>query len=307
LDNLKKMEDAGASAVVLHSLFEEQINVESRLLDEGLTQGSESYGEAMSYFPDLQHYKLSPDDYLEHVRKAKAALGIPVIASLNGVSAGGWIDWAKKIEQAGADALELNIYFIPTSGDETGSQVEEQYVGLARKASADLKIPVAIKVGPFFSAMANMAHLLDNNGAKGLVLFNRFFQPDFDLENLTVTPNLLLSHSNDLRLRLRWAAILFGHVNADMAITGGVHDHLDVLKAMMAGARVAQVASVLLRHGIGHLSVILKDLAKWMDEHEYESIKQMQGSLSQQNVAHPAIFERANYMHVLSSYSDGAV
>jgi dihydroorotate dehydrogenase (fumarate) len=307
LANLRAMEDAGAGAVVLHSLFEEQLTIESRELDRHLTQGAESHGEALSYFPDLQTYKLGPDEYLQHIRHAKGALDIPVIASLNGVSIGGWIDWAKKIEEAGADGLELNIYFIPTDTDVTSAQVEEMYVNLVREVSAGIRIPVAVKIGPFFSSIPHMAHRLDRNGADALVLFNRFYQPDFDLEELTVVPNLQLSHPGELRLRLRWVAILFGHIHADMAITGGVHTAEDALKSFMAGAGVAMMTSALLRGGIGHITTVLDGIESWMVEHEYESINQMRGSLSQKNVAQPAAFERANYMHVLSSYADPTI
>jgi dihydroorotate dehydrogenase (fumarate) len=307
LANLRAMEDAGAGAVVLHSLFEEQINIESQELNKNLTQGAESYSEALSYFPDLQHYKLGPEEYLEHVRRAKEALEIPVIASLNGVSSGGWIDWAKKIEQAGADGLELNIYFIPTDPSVSGVQVEGMYADLVGDVRRSIEIPVAVKIGPYFSAMVHMAQRLARAGADALVLFNRFYQPDFDLETLAVTPNLVLSDPGELRLRLRWVAILYSHVNADLAITGGVHSHLDVLKSMMAGANVAMMASALLQRGIGHLTAVLGDLTRWMEEKEYASIRQMQGSLSQQAVAEPAAFERANYMHVLSSYAEPSI
>ncbi len=301
--SIRQMEDAGASAVVLHSLFEEQLTIESQELDHFLTHGTDSFAEALSYYPDLGGYKLGPDAYLEHIRKAKAAVKIPVIASLNGVSTGGWIRYAKKMEDAGADGLELNVYYIATDPDMSGAQVEQMYADLVRDVRASIKIPVAVKLGPYFSAMASMARRLDQAGANGLVLFNRFYQPDFDLEKLAVTPNLVLSRSDELRLRLTWVGILYGRIKADMAITGGVHTPEDVIKSMMAGARVAMMTSALLRNGVAHIGTVLQGMQAWMQEHEYASVRQMQGSMSQKSVAEPAAFERANYMKVLSSYA----
>jgi dihydroorotate dehydrogenase (fumarate) len=303
IDNIRRMEGSGAAAVVLHSLFEEQITLESREVDRYLTQGTESFAECLTYFPDLDNYKLGPDEYLEHIRRAKDAVDIPIIGSLNGVSTGGWTRYAKGIEHAGADALELNIYYIPTNPDITSDQVERMYMDLAKNVKSSVHIPVAVKLSPYFSSMPNMAHQLDQAGADALVLFNRFYQPDLDMENLEVTPNLVLSTSDELRLRLRWVAILFGHVQADMAVTGGVHTAEDALKAIMAGASVAMMTSALLKNGIEHLGKVRADLLRWMEEHEYESIRQMQGSMSQKSVAEPAAFERANYMKVLSSYT----
>jgi dihydroorotate dehydrogenase (fumarate) len=303
IGNLRRMEDAGAAAVVLHSLFEEQISVESQELDRSLSAGTESFAESLTYFPDLTTYNLGPEGYLEHIRKAKAAVRIPVIGSLNGVSAGGWIEYAKKIEQAGADALELNIFHVPTDPEMGGEQVERMYLELAENVKASVRIPVAVKLSLYFSSMVNMARRLDQVGVNGLVLFNRFYQPDFDLEKLEVVPNLILSTSYEFLLRLHWVAILYGHVRADLAVTGGVHTALDVLKAMMAGARVAMMTSALLQHGIEHLAKVRAELVAWMEEHEYESIQQMQGSMSQQSVADPAAFLRANYVRVLSSYA----
>lgn len=302
LGTIRQMEDAGASAVVLHSLFEEQLTLESQHLDTFLTHGSESFAEALSYFPEMGRYNLGPESYLEHVRKAKAAVKIPIVGSLNGVSTGGWISYAKKIEQAGADALELNVYYIPTDPEMSGAQVEQMYADLVRDIVTSVKIPVAVKLGPYFSSVASMARRLDQMGARGLVLFNRFYQPDFDLEKLEVTPNLVLSRSDELRLRLRWVAILYGHIKADLAITGGVHTVEDGIKSMMAGARVAMMTSALLRNGIAHIGTVLDGMKAWMEQHEYTSIRQMQGSMSQKSVAEPAAFERANYMKVLSSY-----
>ena len=302
LGNIRRMEDAGAAAVVLPSLFEEQITLESHHLDHYLSHGTESFAESLTYLPDMQGYNLGPDGYLEHVRRAKAAVGIPVMGSLNGVSAGGWISYAKRIQEAGADALELNVYYIPTDPEMTGAQVEQRYVDLARQVKAAVTIPVAVKLGHAFSAMANMARQLDEAGADALVLFNRFYQPDFDLEALDVTPHLTLSSSYEVLLRLHWVAILHGHVRADLAVTGGVHTAQDVLKAMMAGARVAMMTSALLKHGIELLRVVRANLIAWMEAHEYASIRQMQGSMSYRSVTDPTAFERANYMRVLSSY-----
>ena len=303
VDNIRRMEDAGAAAVVLHSLFEEQITLESLQLDSYLSHGTESYAESLTYLPDMTSYHLGPDAYLEHVRRAKAAVRIPVIGSLNGVSAGGWIGYAKKIEEAGADALELNIYYIPTDPQMTGAQVEQRYVDLVRDVSASVRIPVAVKLGHAWSATANVAARLDQAGAGALVLFNRFYLPDFDLDNLEVVPHLTLSSSHEVLVRLHWVAILHGHVRADLAVTGGVHTAQDVLKAMMAGARVAMMTSALLVNGIEHLTAVRSDLLAWIEAHEYESIRQMQGSMSYRSVREPAAFERANYMKVLSSYA----
>jgi dihydroorotate dehydrogenase (fumarate) len=303
VDNIRAMEDAGAAAVVLHSLFEEQLDVESTHLDRYLTHGAESYAEALDYFPDLTGYNLGPDGYLEHVRRAKEAVGIPIIGSLNGVSTGGWIEFAKKIEQAGADALELNVYYVPTDPLLTGVQVERMYADLVRDVKASVSIPVAVKLGHAFTALANVARHLDLVGANGLVLFNRFYLPDFDLERLEVVPRLTLSSPHELLVRLHWIAILYGHVRADLAVTGGVHGSAQVLKTMMAGARVAMMTSALLQHGIAYLTRVRADILEWMETHEYESITQMQGSMSYRSVAEPAAFERANYMKVLSSYA----
>ncbi len=303
IGNIVQMEDAGAAAVVLHSLFEEQILIESQALDQGLSLGVESFAESLSYFPDMTAYNLGPEGYLEHIRKAKQAVNIPVIASLNGVTTGGWIKYARLMQEAGADALELNIFYLANDPEMSGADVEELYTSLVSHVKAGVRIPVAVKLGPYFSSMAHMAKKLDQAGADGLVLFNRFYQPDFDLENLEVVPALHLSTPHELLLRLHWVAMLYGHVRADLAVTGGVHTAHDVLKAMMAGARVAMMTSALLRHGIDHIRTVLRDLVEWMEEHEYESVRQMQGSMSRRNVADPSAFSRANYMKVLSSYA----
>ncbi len=300
---IRKLEDAGAAAVVLHSLFEEQITLESVELDQRLSQATEAFAEALSYFPDLTGYNLGPEGYLEHIARAKAAVGIPIIASLNGVSKGGWICYAKGMEEAGADALELNIFTIQTDRRLTGAELEQAYCDLVREVTASVNIPVAVKLTPYFTAMANIARRLEQAGARGLVLFNRLYQPDFDLESLEVRHTLEFSTPYELLLRLHWVAILYGHVKLDLAITGGVHSDQDVLKAMMAGAQVAMMTSALLQRGIGHITAVLADLKAWMEEHEYESIRQMQGSMSQRSMANPNAFLRSNYMKVLSSYT----
>jgi len=303
IDNIRKMEDAGAAAVVLHSLFEEQITLESQELDRRLSETTGAFAEALSYFPDMTSYNLGPDGYLEHIRKAKAAVSIPVIASLNAVSNGAWIQFAKSIEQAGADGLELNIFTLQTDPSVTGGQIEDAYCALVREVASSVRIPVAVKLTPFFTAMANVARRLEQAGARGLVLFNRLYQPDFDLEALEVRHTLQLSTPYESLLRLHWVAILYGHVNVDLAVTGGFHSGQDVLKAMMAGAKVAEIASAVLKNGISHVGKILDEMRAWMQEHEYESVKQMQGSMSLRSVANPNAFLRSNYMKVLSSYT----
>jgi dihydroorotate dehydrogenase (fumarate) len=296
------MEDAGAGAVVFYSLFEEEIAQEELELSQRLDQGAESFFEARSYFPEPDHFFVGPGEYLEQIHKAKQALSIPVIGSLNGHSEGGWVKYAKLIQEAGADALELNIYFLSTDSSASSQQVEGTYIDILRAVKSQVTVPVAVKLSPFFSNMAGMARRLDEAGADGLVLFNRFYQPDIDLEELEVVPNLLLSTPQALRLPLRWIAILYGHVKASLAATSGIHQAPDVLKMLMAGANVAMLCSALFKQGIGHLRQVLKDLTQWMEEHEYESVRQMQGSLSQASVANPAAFERANYMKALRTY-----
>jgi dihydroorotate dehydrogenase (fumarate) len=301
--NVRRLEDAGAAAVVLQSLFEEQIEHESDELDRFIEAATERSAESVTHFPELTHRVMGTEAYLAHIVKCKQAVQIPIIASLNGVSRGGWLRYATEMEQAGADALELNIYYIPVGADVSGEQVERQYLDLLQAVKAEVKIPVAVKLGPYFSSMANMARKLDAAGANGLVLFNRFYQPDYDLEALEVVPNLILSNSHELLLRLHWIAVLYGNVKADLALTGGVHSATDVVKAMMAGARVAMMTSALLKRGISFLDTISTELLIWMGEHEYDSIRQMQGSMSRSAVPQPGAFERANYMKVLSSYA----
>jgi len=302
VETAKNLEEAGIAAIVMYSLFEEQIIHESLELDHFLFYGSESSAEIDSFYPQSGKYTLKADAYIETLIKIKQAVNIPVIGSLNGVSTGGWIKYARKIEDAGADALELNLYFLPTNPALTATQIEENYIMLVRDVRKNIKIPLAVKLSPFFTAIPNIAKRLVEAGANGLVLFNRFYQPDLDLETLEVTPNLVLSTSTEVRLPLRWIAILYGHINADLALTSGIHTAEDVLKAIMAGASVAMMASELLANGISRLPVILADLEKWMTGHEYKSIKQMKGSLSQKSVKEPAAFERANYMKVLNSF-----
>jgi dihydroorotate dehydrogenase (fumarate) len=303
IGKIRALEDAGASAIVMYSLFEEEILHESQELDHYLTYGSYSFAEALTYFPEADEYALGPDGYLEHLRKAKQAVGIPVIGSLNGVSTGGWIKYAKAIEQAGADALELNVYYSPTDLNRPGIEVEQMYVNVLKDVKRSVKIPVAIKLGPFFSNMAHMAKRLSQAAADGLVLFNRFYQPDMDLEQLEVVPNILLSTPQAMRLPLRWIAILYGQVETSLAATGGIHKAEDALKMIMAGADATMLCSVLLKQGVGQIREIEKGMVQWMEEHEYESVEQMRGSMSQKACPHPSAFERANYMKALKSYA----
>jgi len=304
LSGIRSLEDAGASAVVMYSLFEEQIVHESLALDHYLNQGTESYAESVTYFPDLGHYNVGPEDYLELIHKAKQAVNIPVIGSLNGYSTGGWVEYAKKIAQAGADALELNVYYLPTDLNLTSQELEQSYIDLVKDVKSQVHIPLAIKLNPYFTALPNLCGKLVQAGANGLVLFNRFLQPDLDIETLEVAPNLMLSSSSELRLPLRWVAILYGRVQADLALTSGVHTAQDVLKSMMAGANVTMLASALLKNGVNHIAQILADMQSWMETYEYQSVQQMKGSMSQQAVADPSTFERANYMKALTSFDN---
>jgi dihydroorotate dehydrogenase (fumarate) len=302
LDNIKRMEDAGAAAVVMYSLFEEQISHEARELHHYTSQGTESFAESLSYFPEAESYNMGPDDYLEHIRKAKEAVKMPVIASLNGVSRGGWINYARKIEQAGADALELNVYYLPTDPQVTGAEVEAVYLNILAAVKAAVTIPVAMKLSPFFSSIPNMAVKLEKMDVDGLVLFNRFYQPDIDLEKLEVEPRVNLSRPGEITLPLRWLAILRGAVKVSLAASGGVHQAEDAIKMIMAGADVTQLCAVLLQQGIPHIKSLLHGIETWMQEHEYASVEQMKGSMSHRSVTEPAAFERANYMKALTSY-----
>jgi dihydroorotate dehydrogenase (fumarate) len=304
IDKAKKLEEAGIAAIVMYSLFEEQIIHESLELDHFLSRGSESFAEALTYLPDGGMYGVSPEKYLNQVAGLKKALKIPIIGSLNGVSKGGWTGYAKRIEEAGADALELNLYYLPTDPSLTGSELEAAQVELVAEVRSAIKIPLAVKLSPFVTSLPNFAKRIVDAGANGLVLFNRFYQPDFDLDELDIVHSLDLSTSADLRLPLRWVSILYGKVSADYALTSGVHTANDVLKAMMAGAKVAMMASNLLHNGEKVIPAILNDLQTWMREREYDSIQQMQGSMSQKHVKEPAAFERANYMKVLNSWRD---
>jgi len=303
IDNLRRLEDAGASAVVMQSLFEEQIEHEEVQLHRVLETHTESFAESLTHFPELEDYNTGPDEYLRHLEKTKRELGIPVIGSLNGASRGGWVRYAKLIQDAGADALELNVYFVAADPEETGEQVERRYLDLVAAVRETVQIPLAVKVGPYFSSVANMARRLVESGADGLVLFNRFLQPEIDLETLSVDPTLHLSTSEELRLPLRWIAILRGRVGCSLAATTGVHTAEDAVKLILAGADVTMMASCLFRHGPEHLGVILDGVRTWLEEHEYVSVEQAKGSVSQANVADPIAFARSNYMQMLVSYS----
>lgn len=303
VENVKRMQEAGIAAIVMYSLFEEQIIHESLELDHFLTRGTESFAEALTYFPNIGKYSLAPDKYIENLQKTKLAVDIPVMGSLNGVSTGGWIEYAQKIQDAGADALELNLYYLPTDLNLTSTEIEDNYLKLVSDIRRGVKIPLAVKLAPFFTALPNFAKRLVEVGADGLVLFNRFYQPDLDLENLEVVPNLVLSNSDALRLPLRWIAILYGKIKVDLALTSGVHTPEDAIKAVMAGANVAMTTSAILKRGAVAIQQILTGMEEWMTGHEYESVKQMRGSMSQGAIAEPSAFERANYMKVLNSFN----
>lgn len=302
LDGIRRLEDAGAAAIVMHSLFEEQIDHEALTLHHFLEYGTNSYAEALSYFPEPDAFNLGPDEYLNLIRDATAAVDVPVIASLNGNTSGGWTQYAALIEEAGAAALELNLYDLPTWIHTPGAEIEAGYLDVVTEVKELVSIPVAVKLSPYFSAVANMALQFERAGADGLVLFNRFYQPDFDLDVLEAKPNLELSTSTDLRLPLRWIAILYGRLSLDFALTSGVHDHLDVIKGLMAGANVTMMASELLAHGLGRFDEILRDMRSWLEEREYDSVAQLVGSMSLMNVGNTAALERANYMKVLQSW-----
>lgn len=301
LDRVKRMEDAGAGAIVMPSLFEEQLTHDQLELHHHTTYGTESYAEALTYFPEPESFHIGPDGYLNHIRRCKESTNVPIIASLNGSTAGGWLDFSKQIEEAGADALELNIYRIPSDIDTPGSVIEAEAVDIVRSVSANVKIPIAAKISPYYSNMANMAKQFSEAGAKGLVLFNRFYQPDIDLEALEVKPNVLLSTPQAMRLPLRWIAILYGRLELDLAGTSGVHTGEDALKLLMVGAQVTMIASALFRNGIEHLSVVKEEVRQWLIENEYESVEQLRGSISQQHSANPSAFERAQYTKAVST------
>jgi dihydroorotate dehydrogenase (fumarate) len=300
IDNIKRMEDAGASAVVLYSLFEEQLRRDRVELAEALEHGTFSTPEALTYFPEPEEFHLGPEEYLKHISRAKAAVDIPIIASLNGSSPGGWTHYAKAIQLAGADALELNIYYIPTDMDLSSAEVEQAYIDILKAVKRAVNIPVAVKLSPFFTNFAYMARRLEQAGADGLVLFNRFYQPDIDLEALEVKPSILLSTPMAMRVPLRWLALLYGKLPISLAATSGIHRATDALKMLMAGADVTMLCSTLIRHGVSQIGVIERDLMAWMEEHEYTSVTQLKGSLSQKNCPEPSAFERAQYMRAIT-------
>jgi len=302
IEKIKKMEDFGAAAVVLRSLFEEQLTREDQVLQYQMMYGSESFPEALSYLPAPSEFRFGPEEYLEKIQKVKKAVDIPVIASLNGASIGGWVEYARKMQQAGADAIELNIYIIPTEMDKTAAEVEQSYLEIVAAVKSVVSVPVALKLSPFFSNLANMAKRLDDLGINGMVLFNRFYQPDIQLETLEVQPHICLSTEHAQRLPLRWIAILYDRIKADMAASSGIHTGLDALKMLMAGADVTMLCSVLLKSGIEKIREIETEMSDWMVEHDYESVRQLQGSMSQKNCADPTAFERALYMKALLSY-----
>ena len=302
LDNVRRAEDAGAGAVVLYSLFEEQLRMEARELDHHMTAGTESFAESLTYFPEPSEFHLGPEGYLKHIQQAKKAVKIPVIASLNGMSLGGWTDFAKQIEEAGADALELNIYYVPADLSLSSANVEKTYLDILKAVKSAVKIPVAVKLSAFFSNLANMAKRLDEAGANGLVLFNRFYQPDIDLDALEVTPKVLLSTPQAMRLPLRWIAILHGRIKADLAGTSGIHTGEDAIKMLMVGANVTMLCSALLKNGVNHLRTVEQEMRNWMEKHEYESVSQMRGSISQLKCENPTAFERAQYIRAVTTY-----
>lgn len=299
--NVRRMEDAGASAIVFHSLFEEQIRRDHHELQYFLDQGTESYAESLSYFPPAE-FKVGPEAYLEHIAQAKQAVQIPIIGSLNGTTFGGWMKYAQQIQQAGADALELNLYNVPGDADHAPDDIENEYLSIIASIKAQLNIPVAVKLSPFFTNFAHFARRVDRNGADALVLFNRFYQPDIELETLEISPNVLLSTPMAMRLPMRWIALLYGRIGANLAATSGIHRATDALKMLMAGADVTMFCSILLRRGIAHIKVIEQEMRDWMEEHGYESVEQLKGSMSQQNCPDPAAFERAQYMRALATF-----
>jgi dihydroorotate dehydrogenase (fumarate) len=305
IDNVKKMEDSGAAAIVLHSLFEEQILLEQLEFEHTTTAGSEGFAESLSFFPQHDEYRLGPEEYLDHIQKAKSTVQIPIIASLNGTTNGGWTSYAKKMEEAGADAIELNVYSIPSDFNKSGSEIEDNYINILKAVKSAVKLPVAMKLSPFFSNMANMAKKIDDAGVDGLVLFNRFYQPDIDLEEREVVPNVLLSHSSAMRLPMRWIAMIKDNVKADLAATSGIHTGEDVIKMLMVGANVAMLCSSILKSGISHIKTVENQMKAWMQSYDYASVEDMIGSMSQRKVLDPSSFERAQYMKALTKYKLG--
>lgn len=302
LGTLKRLEDSGAAAIVMHSLFEEQVRQDALELHYHMEYATHSYAEAITYFPEPEVFHVEGEEYLAHIRQAKQCLNIPIIGSINGTSTGGWTQYAQKIEQAGADALELNIYWIPTEIDLSGAEVEEQYLAIVKEVKEQVQIPVAVKISPFFSSTANMAKRLSEAGADALVLFNRFYQPDIDIEALEVRPQLILSTPQALRLPMHWIALLYGRIPVDFAATSGIHNARDVVRMLMAGASVTALVSVLLRHGASYLQSVEQDLIAWLTEHEYESVSQLRGTMSQQNCPNPSEFERVQYLKTIQTY-----
>jgi dihydroorotate dehydrogenase (fumarate) len=303
LDNIRRMEDSGASAVVLCSLFEEQLILESKALDDDLSRGTNSFAESLDYLPDLSDYRMTHEVYLEHLRRAKEAVKIPILASLNGATKGGWVRYAKDMEQAGADAIELNTYALATDRSVTSAELESQILDLVAEVTASVKVPVSVKLSRSFTSVPHLVARLEDAGARGVVLFNRFYQPDFDIETLEVRPTLHFSTPSELLPRLHWAAILFGHLNIDLAISGGVHSAEDVLKAIMAGAGITMMASALHIHGIEHIKRVLADVQYWLEKREYTSLWETRGCLSRRSVPDTSPFDRGNYIKTLSSYS----
>jgi dihydroorotate dehydrogenase (fumarate) len=305
LSNIRWLEDSGASAIVLHSLFEEQIRRERLEIHHHTEYGTESFAEALTYFPepaDTDMFHVGTEAYLDHIRKAKSMVAVPIIASLNGTTLGGWVDYARQMEQAGADAIELNIYWIPTDMDMSGADVEQAYLDIVNAVRAAVEIPLAVKLSPYFSNTANMAKRLCQAGSNGLVLFNRFYQPDIDIEELEIQPNLILSAPQDQRLPLTWIALLYNKLQCSLAATTGINRSTDIVKMLMAGADVTMLVATLLRHGIGHIKTLEDELIQWLQEHEYESLDQLRGSMSQQNSPNPSEFERVQYMRAIQSY-----
>lgn len=303
IDSIKKIEDAGGSAVVIYSLFEEQLKLEQKEMHFHTTQYNELSAEAGSFFPDPSEYKLGPDQYLEHISKAKAAVNIPIIASINGSTIGGWTEFAKKMQEAGADAIELNIYHIPTELDMCSVDVEQSYIDILKSVKAAVNIPVALKLSPFFTNFSNMAKRFDDAGADALVLFNRFYQPDINLDDLVIEPKVTLSNSTNSRVPMRWIAMLKDRVKADLAATSGIHTSQDVIKLVMAGADVTMMCSALLMHGVGHINKVKGELSQWLESHEYESLAQMQGSMSASKIGLSSGYERAQYMKAITNYT----
>jgi dihydroorotate dehydrogenase (fumarate) len=303
LDNLRRMEDSGAAAVVLTSLFEEQLALESRALDEDLSRGTESFAESLDYLPDLSDYRMTHEVYLDHLRQAKAAVEIPILASLNGATTGGWVRYAREMEEAGADAIELNTFALATDRSQTSAELELQLLELVDNVCKAVKVPVAVKLSQSFTSIPHLVARLEDAGARGVALFNRFYQPDFDIETLEVRPTLHFSTPSELLPRLHWAAILYGHTNVDIGLTGGVHSAEDVLKSVMAGANVAMMASALHIHGIEHIGRVMADMTYWLEKREYTSLSETRGCLSRRSVPDTSPFDRGNYIKTLSSYS----